>query len=246
LWNGIRGPTLVGVPTGAINGISVVVDPRRGGDKWFLENRDRLRTRTHWTRGSGWHLIFNYMAGLPNTADRIADGVETKNDGKYVVWWPEHGGRVEGEVGDCPQWIVDALAQPKRLAGSETQTHKTGPPMRGEIPKSLYFAVKDRVPLSALVTRHHQRHVIGILSIVTDRTKLRNDGLNIAAYCLRELVEQGIISRDVVEGLLFDAATVCGYVAKDGVQAALDTFAPVLVGPNHLRASCLLMGKKES
>jgi hypothetical protein len=27
----------------------------------------------------------------------------------------------------------------------------------------------------------------------------------------------------VAEGLLLDAATVCGYVAKDGVNAALDT-----------------------
>jgi hypothetical protein len=95
--------------------------------------------------------------------------------------------------------------------------------MVGEISKPLYFAVKRRVPLSATVTRHHQRRVIGILSIVTRRTSYRNDGLNIAAFSFRELIEAGIVSRDVAEGLLLDAATVCGYVAKDGVAAAIAT-----------------------
>jgi hypothetical protein len=213
------------VPTGAVNGISVVdVDPRRGGDKWFNENRDRLRTRVHHTRGGGWHPIFNYRPDLPNTADRIAHGVETKNDGKYVVWWPEHGGKVDGlPVTDCPQWIVDALGQAKRSPELEIRKHTHGPLMRGEIPKSLYFAIRDRVPLSATVTRHHQRRVAGILSIVTRRTELRNDGLNIAAYCLRELIGQGVVTYDVAEDLLLEAATECGYVAKDGVGTALVT-----------------------
>jgi hypothetical protein len=109
--------------------------------------------------------------------------------------------------------------------------------MAETIPKPLYLAVKERVPLSPKVTRRDQRRVIGILSIVTRRTELRNDGLNIAAFCLRELVNDGIVDRDVAEGLLLDAATVCGYVAKDGVNAALDTIrsglgsAPPIGGP---------------
>jgi hypothetical protein len=248
LWNGIRGATLVGVPTGAVNGITVIdVDPRRGGDKWFDENRERLTTRVHRTRGGGCHLIFNYAAGLPNTADRIAPGVETKNDGKYVVWWAEHGQRVEGTVADCPGWIVDALTQPQQLPGSEPLKNRPGPLMTGEIPKSLYFAVKRCVPLSATVTRHHQRRVAGILSIVTRRTELRNDGLNIAAYCLRELVEEGIITYEVAEGLLLEAATVCGYAAKDGVGAALATIRSGLGLSRPLEGHvCVLVGAMES
>jgi hypothetical protein len=95
--------------------------------------------------------------------------------------------------------------------------------MTREIHKPLYFAVKRRVPLSATVARHHQRRVIGILSIVTRRTSYRNDGLNIAAFRFRELIDVGIVSRDVAEGLLLDAATICGYVAKDGAAAAIAT-----------------------
>jgi hypothetical protein len=92
-----------------------------------------------------------------------------------------------------------------------------------EIPKPLYLAVKKCVPLSARVTRHHQRRIIGILSILTRRSDHRNDGLNIAAFCLRELVNDGTVSRGVAQELLFEAATVCGYVAKDGERAALAT-----------------------
>ena len=93
----------------------------------------------------------------------------------------------------------------------------------GEIPKPLYLPVKQRVPVSAKVTARHQRRIIGILSIVTRRSDHRNDGLNIAAFCLRELVNDGTLSRDVAQGLLFEAATVCGYVEKDGERAALAT-----------------------
>jgi hypothetical protein len=113
--------------------------------------------------------------------------------------------------------------------------------MAREIPKLLYFAVKRRVPLSAKVTRRDQRRVIGILSIVTRRTSYRNDGLNIAAFSFRELIDAGIVSRDVAEGLLLDAAMVCGYVAKDGAAAAIATIrsglGSTIGGPSSLNVN---------
>jgi hypothetical protein len=227
LWSDHWG-SLTGVATGAKNGITAVdVDPRRDGAKWLNENRERLPvTRTHQTRSDGVHLIFRYAAGVPNTTDRIAPGVETINDGRYVIWWPEHGYKVlvDAPIAEFPDWLADEVRRAKRRPASEMRQQEDGPPMAGEIPKPLYFAIKRRMPLSAKVSLHHQRRVIGILrDIVLSRTKLRNDGLNIAAHCLRELVDDEIVSRDVAEALLLDAATVCGYVAKDGMGAALGT-----------------------
>ena len=234
LWSGVwprnRPTALIGVPTGVISGIAVIdIDPRRGGDKWFFENRDRLpKTRTHETQSFGQHLIYRHLPGLRCSCDAIAPGVEVKADGGYVIWWPSHGCRVlcEGPVAQFPRWLFDELVTRviKRSASSNGKWGD-GPLMAtaGEIPKPLYLAVKQRVPVSAKVTARHQRRIIGILSILTRRSDHRNDGLNIAAFCLRELVNDGTLSRDVAQGLLFEAATVCGYVEKDGERAALAT-----------------------
>jgi len=60
LWSLYYG-SLIGVPTGAASSLDVIdVDPRKGGDRWFQENRARLPlTRTHETPSGGWHLTFD-------------------------------------------------------------------------------------------------------------------------------------------------------------------------------------------
>jgi len=73
------------------------------------------------------------------------------------------------------------------------------------------------------VTRHHQRRVIGILNIALQRQDHRNDGLNIAGFCMRELIRNGIISSPAAEELLIEVAILNGYAAKDGLKAAQAT-----------------------
>src|SRR6516165_6590385 len=113
VWPRNRPTTLIGVATGVISGIAVIdIDPRRGGDKWFHENRDRLpKTRTHETQSFGQHLIYRQLLGMRCSKDQIAPGVEIKADGGYVIWWPEHGCRVlcEGPVAPFPRWLFDEL-----------------------------------------------------------------------------------------------------------------------------------------
>src|SRR6516164_8514480 len=96
VWPRNRPTALIGVATGVISGIAVIdIDPRRGGDKWFFENRDRLpKTRTHETQSFGQHLIYRHLPGLRCSKDRIAPGVEVKADGGYAIWWSSHGCRV--------------------------------------------------------------------------------------------------------------------------------------------------------
>ena len=76
-------------------------------------------------------------------------------------------------------------------------------------------------PLSAMVTRHHQRRLCGILSIATRRCELRNDGLFNAAVAMRDLI--GVIDHETAIELLLNAAQCNGYVGKDGRRAALAT-----------------------
>jgi hypothetical protein len=69
----------------------------------------------------GLHLYYAYQPGLPN--GYIADGVDVRGDGKYVVMppsiHPDTGGRYQWATDDdpmmdlpfMPQWMVDLGAK---------------------------------------------------------------------------------------------------------------------------------------
>src|SRR5262249_49698279 len=90
-----------------------------------------------------------------------------------------------------------------------------------ELPKPLYLKVLRLVPLSAVATRHHQRRVIAILNIALQRQNHRNDGLNIAGFCMRELIRSRIVARG--GGIVDRVAILNGYAAKDGFTAVEKT-----------------------
>lgn len=101
---------LIGIPTGSASGLFVIdVDPR--GLEWFAEHSAELApSRIHHTR-RGRHLLYR-ACGLGNSSGTLADGVDTRGDGGYIIWWPACGLPVVGEtgdVGDIPPWVLAAL-----------------------------------------------------------------------------------------------------------------------------------------
>ena len=73
-----------------------------------------------------------------------------------------------------------------------------------ELPKALYFRVRELVPLSDIVTRHHWRRVEGMLRcVVYGDEGNHNAVLNWAAYYIaRDLIPVGILTRENAETLL--------------------------------------------
>ena len=171
---------LIGVRTGHLNGFSLVdVEPRRNGNHWYEQHRNQLPlTRIHQTQSDGLHLLYRYAPELRNTTDELASGVETLNDNRCAIWWPAAGYKilVDAPLAPFPQFILDELMRPSREAKEDGPLlpERNGPLLQSRglegrtlIPKDLYFAVREMVPLSDKVTRHHQRRVNVILSIVT-------------------------------------------------------------------------------
>ena len=238
LWSGVwpsnRPTALIGVPTGVISGIAVIdIDPRRGGDKWFFENRDRLpKTRTHETQSFGQHLIYRHLPGLRCSKDQIAPGVDIKADGGYVIWWPAHGGRVlcEGPVAPFPRSVADELAtriieraakEANKKWGDATLIAGAGAEAK-PLPRDLYLQTLKLIPLSKSLTRHDQRRVCGWLSgVVYAPEGSRNDWLFWAACRFGEFVGEGRLLSNVAEQLLFAAAN--GLVEDDGRQSVMAT-----------------------
>lgn len=112
---------LVGVPTGKASGLLVLdVDVKNGKDGFATLQAmgwNLPATRTHRTKnGGGAHYLFRAPDGilLKSSAGNLGDGLDTRGDGGYIVWWPAHGGEVEhaDTVADVPPYLVDALQAP--------------------------------------------------------------------------------------------------------------------------------------
>jgi hypothetical protein len=97
-----------------MSGLDVLdIDPRHGGDTWFVENKARLpMTRVHQTQGGGFHLFFQHESGLRCSIGRIAAGVDVRAEGGYVIWWPGVGLPVTSEmpVAAWPRWLCHQLS----------------------------------------------------------------------------------------------------------------------------------------
>jgi hypothetical protein len=176
------------------------------------------------TAGNGFHHIFRQSADpLGQRHGKLPAGIDVRGVGGWIV--APGSRRPDGAewrlVEDCeppvlPRWIEETIkAAPQiRLVGDPHH----GPLVASshELPRDLYFKLLRLVPRSP----HHQRRVRGILNIALQRRDHRNDGLNIAAFCLRELVHDQIVSRTAAEELLLNVARLNGYIAKDGFEAA--------------------------
>jgi hypothetical protein len=212
----------VGVPLERVG--LVVIDADRHGDGpdgvTALSAIDLPPHQFVITMSNGEHHFFCQPA--PPIRSARWHGGEVLGHGRFVV---AHA--LEPFITPAPVLPPDLLDRLPKAQVAKAQINNThhGPQMAGvgRIPKSLYSEVLSLLPLSDKVTRHHQRRVIGILSIVTQRREGqgRNGALNVAAFCFRELI--GIVPRDTAERLLFGAAQACGYVAKDGDRAAIAT-----------------------
>ena len=135
----------VAIATGAPSGIVVLdVDPRHGGDKSLSELQRKYsplpRAPRVLTGGGGLHLYFAHPGGLvPNSAGRIANGIDVRGDGGYVVappsihlsgqpycWDPE--ARIDKvALPEIPRWLLDlALNTNARVTGNATTEIKEG------------------------------------------------------------------------------------------------------------------------
>jgi hypothetical protein len=177
---------------------------------------------------NGYHLFWKYAGGLRSRAFKWG---EYRSTGLAVVLPSGSADRYwlnELEPQIAPAALLQLLIEPREPIPQHPLGHQPsfGPHLGGQtlwLPSALYHKVNRLVPRSDRVTAHHQRRVCGILNIALQRDCHRNDALNIAGFCLRELVRDGIVSPAAAEELLFDVATLNGYVRKDGHAAARAT-----------------------
>jgi len=110
----------IGIATGRESGLVVVdVDPRHGGTLEAIGGCPT--TATVQTGGGGWHLYFAYPkdSDIPSSSNRIAQGIDVRADGGYIVAAPS-----QHMSGNTYVWEADMpLAPlPAQLAERMTST----------------------------------------------------------------------------------------------------------------------------
>lgn len=129
LWRRHPGP-LVGVATGARSGISVldvdsgdwpegaspaVIERHQAARFWWHRNADRIpATRIFATRSGGLHAAFRHRDGVGSTQGRIHQGIDTRGDGGYAVWWyaSGHPCHCHEPPAPWPDWLFAPLIEP--------------------------------------------------------------------------------------------------------------------------------------
>jgi Primase C terminal 2 (PriCT-2)/Bifunctional DNA primase/polymerase, N-terminal len=97
---------LVAVPTGITFS---VLDIDLDGLPW-LASATLPPTRTHITRSGGRHLLFRHREGLRTSKGQIAQGVDVRGEGGFIIWWPREALAVEErELADWPEALSRAI-----------------------------------------------------------------------------------------------------------------------------------------
>lgn len=203
---------LLGVPTGAANGFSVIdVDPRHGGLDWLQDNVGRIPlTRIHMSKSHGFHIYFKHRAGIRNSVGRIAPGVDVRGDHGFIIWWPAAGCEVIDdtplhELAPWPDWIKLPPAPEPRRGFDRQRPIRMTPRMRRYAAHRLEEAI-ERVANSADGTR--------------------NMLLNIETFKLAQL---GLHSPETIANAMTQAAQEAGLdQEKNGERRIVATIASAL------------------
>ena len=107
---------LVGAPTGRVNGFDVLDCDGRAGREWLARN-EVPPTRVHYTQ-RGCHLLFAHAPGLRCPTGRIAEGVDVRAEGGYIIYWPREGLPIEDlEIVEWPDWLLEKAKGKSRDRG---------------------------------------------------------------------------------------------------------------------------------
>lgn len=129
LWHRHPGP-LIGIATGTVSGISVLdIDIKHDAVRaWWQENHQQLpRTRTFRSRSGGLHLYFIHTPGIRNTTSKVCEGLDTRGDGGYILYWFAVGTECldHSPPAPWPAWLFSQLVQKARPACSPSRRWRT-------------------------------------------------------------------------------------------------------------------------
>jgi hypothetical protein len=205
-WWRIEPKANIGIATGG--GLFVVDLDDSDAVSWFANACGRhgapktLTVRT----SRGFHVFFACAADVPNSAGRLAPGVDIRGEGGYVVAAPSihPSGHVYAIARDLP--IAEA---PRRLVDDA-------------MPDPVPMPSSHGVPRDARIFEDAKlRAIPGILSLVANARQGERNRITFWAACrFDEMVRDGLITQGLAEDLLLQSASRCGLTGMEILRTA--------------------------
>jgi hypothetical protein len=149
---------------------------------------------------------------------RVADGVDVRADGGYIVWWPREGLPIENnEIADWPDWLLREAMGPAKGEGSEGAHKNSSLPVNG-------VGDVGGSPTTCAVGYR----LNGILRKVERAQKgKRNHVLFWAACRYAEMIGRGEVQVGIARRLLIAGCEINGLWRdpKDGPERCMNTIA---------------------
>ena len=215
----------VAIRTGAVSGLVVLdVDGPEGfASLKALEARHGALPRTYTvsTPRGGLHFYFAHPGGtIPNSAGKIAPGIDLRGDGGYVVAPPSvltgRGSYTGGgsEVPPCP--LTSVLRPPP-------------PPMPTRRPRPLTVLPGGKYGYAALEGE--------VAKVRSAPVGTRNHTLNAASFALGQLIAAGALDAEPAVGALLHAAQSVGLGQRESERTIVSGLRAGGQTPRSLRAS---------
>jgi hypothetical protein len=206
-WAGIHRYN-VAVATGLVSGVWVLdVDGGKGSASLEQLEREHGALPATWCSitASGCHLWFRADGPIPSSVSHIAPGLDVRADGGYAMAPPSvhEDGPIyrwnnRRPVAVAPQWLVSRALKP--------------PPA----PQVIRPIRSSAAPPGAYGRAALDREIEKLASALPGT---RNHALNLASYCLHQLVAGGELDAAEVEQRLIEAANANGLMTDDGWRA---------------------------
>lgn len=225
IWFGEKYPSaVIGVPTGEKLGAWVLDLDRHGdrdGHQWLADMEAKHgklpETARATTANGGTHIFFNHVDGVRNRA-AIADGVDTRGEGGYIVapgsimadgrkyQWVDFDGEGLPALADAPEWLLDLV-----ISRAPVPTESK--------PREYVYQPEDNTGKERYASKAFTMELDRLSSAPKGQ---RGQQLFASACSIGELVAGGYVSRSQAEAGLLDAAISNGLVATDGERQCRD------------------------
>jgi hypothetical protein len=179
------------------------------------------------TPSGGLHLFFEF-AGLRS---RVFPWGEWRSTGLAVVLPPARGRKWLNDLTPqpAPSKLIELVKRPIKSVGGFSSFPllvATG----DELPKPIYKALLQAMPLSPVLCRRHQRWAGSILRKLIACRDGRNAALMRATFDFRSIIADGLIAEADARSLLVMACSANGYLGKVGIGQVRATISWAL-GP---------------
>ena len=145
-WFAKDAACLIGMPTGAMSGISVLdidkskIDDQPDGFAWLEENKHLIPdVHTVKSKSGGQHFYFKHVAGTKCSAGKLAPCVDVRADGGYIIV----GGNGYEVLQDLPFGLLPPF--PQSILNQRSTSPISHPPLTTDGP-SLFDIEKHKQP----------------------------------------------------------------------------------------------------